>query len=160
MADPTCYFSVRESAAAASKRHLVVWNGSAVTLKVYHIRASGHPAAAVTGLVIPLTVYRIDSAPVGGSAGVIVKADTDDASPPGTITCTTGATSGANEVGPVAFGVVTGEEAVASMSDDLFTAPIDGSAPLLLRPNQGILVKQNALASAGAVSIIARIGVA
>lgn len=161
MAEPTYYASVIASVAGASKRHLTIWNGHAtLVLRVYHIRAAGAPTAAVTGLVIPLYVAKISSAPTGGSAGTIVAADSQNAAVPGTITATVGATGGATEDGPVGCGVVSGEETSAANGDTLFESPIDGSQPLLLRPSEGVVVRQGALASAGAVSIVARVGVA
>ena len=57
-------------------------------------------------------------------------------------------------------GAVSGEETSAGAGDKIFDSPIDGSQPLTLRPGEGIVIKQGALASAGAISIVARIGVA
>lgn len=159
--DATYYVSVRESAAGANKRHLTIWNGHAsLVLRVYQVRAAGAPTAAVTGLVVPLYVARITSAPTGGSAATIEKADSANANVPGTITAITGATGGATEGGTVGVGTVSGEETSSAMGDDLFTSPIDGSQPLLLRPSEGIVIRQGTLASAGNISIVARVGVA
>jgi len=161
MAEPTYYASVTASTAGANKRHLTLWNGHAsVVVRVYRIIAAGAPTAAVTGLVIPLTVSRISSAPTGGSAGTLVKSDSDNPNVPASITVTTGDTGGAVEVGPVGCGVVSGEETSAAGGGVLFDAPIDGSQPLVLRPGEGLVVRQGALASAGAVTIVAKVGAA
>lgn len=161
MAEPTYYASVKESAAGASKRHLTIFNGHAsVVVRVYDIKAATSSTAAVTGLVIPLTVNRISAAPTGGSAAVLVKADSQNPNVPASITVTTGDTGGATEVGPVGCGVVSGEETASAVSDQLFASPIDGSQPLVLRPGEGITVRQGPLASAGNVTIVAKVGAA
>jgi len=161
MAEPTYYASVVASAAGANKRHLAVWNGHAtVVVRVYNIRAATATTAAVTGLVIPLTVLRISSAPTGGSAATITTSDTQNPTVPVTITAIAGATGGATEVGPVGCGVVSGEETSSAVSDVLFDSPIDGSQPLVLRPGEGLVVKQGALASAGNITVVAKLGAA
>jgi hypothetical protein len=161
MAEPTYYASVVASVVGANKRHLTIWNGHAsIVVRVYNIRASGAPTATATGLVVPLTVFRISSAPTGGSNAVVVKADSDNANVPASITVTTGDTGGAAEVGAIGCGTVSGEETSAAQGDTIFDSPIDGSQPLVLRPGEGVLVKQGALASAGAISIVAKVGAA
>lgn len=161
MAEPTYYASIVASTAGANKKHLTVWNGHAsLKLRVYEIKAAGAPTAAVSGLVVPLTVYRINSAPTGGSAATITKADSTNANVPGTITATTGDTGGASKVGAIGCGVVSGEETASLGSDVLFSAPIDGAQPCVLAPSEGITIEQGALASAGAITIVAKVGVA
>lgn len=161
MAEPTYYAGVLNSAAAANKRHLCIWNGHAsVVVRVYNIIASGAPTGTVTGQVIPLYVSRISSQPTGGSAATITKADTDNPNVPASIAVTTGDTGGAAEVGPIGCGTVSGEETSSASGDVLFDAPIDGSQPFVLRPGEGLVVKQNALASAGAINIVAKVGAA
>ena len=158
MAEESYYTSALASVAAANKRHLAIFNasGSGKVLKVYRIRVSGAPTAAVTGLVIPLIAVRITTAPTGGSAGTINKADTAEAAPPAQVTVMTAATGGATEEAN-AFGIatVTGEEAQGASAATLYDAVIDGLKPLVCAEGQGILVKQGALASAGAVNIVA-----
>lgn len=159
MADPTYFASIVASVAGANKRHLTIWNGHAsVVVRVYDIHAATASTAAVTGLVIPLTVFRISAAPTGGTAAVLTKCDTNNPNVPASITVTTNDTGGATEVGAVGCGVVSGEETAAMVSDSLFTSPLDGSQPLVLRPNEGITVRQGALASAGALTIVAKVG--
>lgn len=161
MAEPTYYASVVASSVSANKRHLSIWNGHAsLVVRVYDIKAAGAPTGASAGQVVPLTVFRISSAPTGGSAATITKADALNANVPGTITATTGDTGGAAEVGAVGCGVVSGEETASGPGDALFTAPVDGSQPLVLRPGEGLVVKQGALASAGAITVVARLGAA
>ncbi len=161
MAEPTYYASVVASVTGANKRHLTLWNGHAsIVVRVYDIHAATASTAAVTGLVIPLTVFRISAAPTGGSAAVLTKADTQNPNVPATITITTNDTGGATEVGPIGCGVVSGEETAAMVSDILFSSPLDGSQPLVLRPGEGFVVRQGALASAGALTIVAKVGAA
>lgn len=161
MADPTYFASVVASVAGANKRHLTIWNGHAsVVVRVYDIRVATASTAAVAGLVIPLTVQRISAAPTGGSAATLVKADSQNPNVPASITVTTGDTGGATEVGPVGCGVVSGEETAAMVSDNVFSSPLDGSQPLVLRQNEGLVIRQGALASAGAITIVSKVGAA
>ena len=159
MAEATYYASVRESVVGANKRHLTIWNGHAtVVVQVYHIKAAGHPTATGAGQVVPLYVARISAAPTGGSNAIIVKADSTNVNVPAAITATTADTGGATEVGPVGCGVVSGEETSSAIGDVLFESPIDGSQPLVLRPSEGIVIRQGTLASVGAITIVAKLG--
>ena len=157
MAEASYYTSVLASVAGASKRHLALFNasGSGKTMKIYRIRAAGAPTAAVTGLVIALNAVRITTAPTGGGAGTIDKGVTSDAAPPAQVTVMTAATGGATEEAN-AFGVgtVTGEETQGASAVIIYDAVIDGLKPLTCAEGQGVLVKQGALASAGAVNIL------
>jgi hypothetical protein len=156
VAERTHYVAVIASAAGASKRHLAIFNGasSTETLKILEIRASGAPTVAVTGLVVPLVVYRITAAPTGGSTVTPGEAVTADANLDANVVLMAAATGGATEAAAVAAGVVSGEETASANSDLLYQAPIDGRKPLTLVAGEGILVKQGALASAGAISVV------
>ena len=156
--DPTYYLSVNASAAGANKRHLTIWNGSTQMVRVYAIHAAGAPTAAVAGLVIPLYAARISTAPTGGSAATSVKAATANPNLPGALTVTTGDTGGATEVGPVGAAVASGEETASANGEDLLR-DIKGTQPLSLAQNEGVVVRQGALASAGNVTIVAVVGV-
>ena len=161
MASPTYYASVVASVAGANKRHLTIWNGHAsVIIRVYSVRVASATTGTVAGQIIPLYVARISTAPTGGSAGVIVKADSNNANVPASITCTIADTGGANELGPIGCGVVSGEETSSANGDMLFESIIDGSQPLVLRQDEGIVIKQGALASAGAITIVIKLGAA
>jgi hypothetical protein len=161
----TYYASVRESAAGANKRHLSVFNapGSGKTLVVYRITAAGTPTAAVTGATIPLAAIRTLAAPTDGTTlgpPQFAKARLTSADVPAQMTARTNATTpAAGSLEAIAFGLgaVNGEETLSSMAE-LYSAPIDGSQQVEFPEGTGFEVRQLTLASAGAVSIIAVIG--
>jgi hypothetical protein len=130
--------------------------GSGRVIKVYRVMVSGAPVAAVTGLVVALHGVRITTAPTGGtSAGAHGKSDNTDPDAPAQITAMVGATGGAAESGPpFGVGTVSGEETQGASFVPLYKADIDGTKPLTCREGEGILVKQGALASAGAVHVV------
>ena len=155
MAEPSYYTGVLASTAAANKRHLALFNaaGSGRIAKIYTITAAPAPTAAVTGMVIVLHAVRITTVPTGGTNPGVGKNDTvDDPNLPAQITAMANATGGAAETGPP-FGAATvsGEETQSGSSDDVYRA--DGTKPIVLREGEGVLVKQGALASAGAVNV-------
>lgn len=156
MAEATYHVSVRESAAGASKRHLALFNasGSGKTLKVYRVQAAPSPTAAVTGQQLSLSVVRITAAPTGGSSATINKALSSSTNAPAQVTATAAATGGATEEAS-AFGLATvsGEETASAVAQDLYSFQIDGTQPVTCAEGEGILVKQGALAGAGAVSV-------
>ena len=153
--EATYYVSALASVAGASKRHLAVFNasGSGKLLKVYRVIAANAPTAAVTGLVIPLTVGRITTVPTGGTNPTINKADTTNADVPAQVTAHAAATGGATEeASTFGAGVVSGEETSAGANALMYESIINGTQPIICREGQGILVKQGALASAGAIN--------
>jgi hypothetical protein len=160
MAEPTYFAGVVSSAAAANKYHLTLWNGtgSGKTVKIYRIKASGAPTAAVTGLVVPLGCFTLFvAAPTAGAVVTPERADLADPSFPITgVESRTGPTVVPANQGTVPFGVgeVSGEEAIGATTADLYEAPLDGTKPFVLPEGRGACIKQGALASAGAVSIV------
>lgn len=161
MAEPTYYIGILASVAGANKRHLAFWNGHAsLVARVYDIKASGAPTATVTGQVIPLYVARISTAPTGGTPVPFTKADSQNPNVPASIEAVAAPTGGAAEDGLLGCGVVSGEETSSACSDTLLWSPLDGSQPLVLRPGEGFVVRQGALASAGAISVVAKVGAA
>ena len=76
------------------------------------------------------------------------------------MTAVTGATAATEDSGFFGCGVVSGEEAIAATESYLYDAEIDGSMPMTFAPGEGFLVKQGTLASAGAINLVARVGVA
>lgn len=160
MAETTYYTAVLSSVAGANKRHLAVFNaaGSGMTMRLNKLKASGAPVAAVTGLIIALHAVRITAAPTGGTSPGFGKALTVSANPPGQVTVMAAATGGATESGPP-FGcaTVSGEEAIAANTDPLYKSDLDGTEPMTFVEGEGFLVKQGALASAGAVTVVAEL---
>lgn len=161
MADNTYFVGVKESAVAANKRHLTIWNGTAAQdLRVLWVQASGSPTGAVTGLVVPLYVCRITTQPTGGTTLTPAKAVASNPSVPGTIQCLTGATGGAaEEASPFGVGTVSGEETASLCESVLYQMMLNGSQPVTLAPGTGLVVKQGTLASAGAISIVVQVSV-
>lgn len=153
--ESTYFVSTLASTAGASKRHLAIFNasGSGKILKVYRVIASGAPTAAVTGLVIPLTIGRITTVPTGGTNPTICKADTTNNNVPGQITAHAAATGGATEEASVfVTGTISGEESSQGQTALMYESIINGTQPITCREGEGILIKQGALASAGALN--------
>lgn len=162
MALETHFVSASASAAGANKRHLALFNaaGSGKVIKVFRVQAAGAPAAAVTGLTIALYCTRITSAPTGGTGATISKTDTINAPLPAQITATLAATGGAaEEASFIGCGVVSGEETASANETLLYAAAVNGAQPLTLREGEGVVVKQQALASAGAINVVIQFGV-
>lgn len=161
MADNTYFVSVLASVAGASKRHLTIWNGTAAQdLRILAVQASGAPTAAVTGQIIPLYVTRITTQPTGGSAITPSKAVAGNPNVPGTIECLTGATGGAaEEASPFGVGSVSGEETASLGESVLYKMELNGAQPVTLGPGSGLVVKQGALASAGAINVVVQASV-
>lgn len=159
MAELTYFASVRESAPAANKRHIGVFNGtgSGMTMVVYRIVAAGTPTATVTGQKITLAAIRLLSQPTG-TASTFAKAVPSNPDVPTQVIVGTNLSNGTVE--PIAFGlgVVQGEETAADNESVLYEAPIDGSQQLECPEGTGFEVRQLTLAGAGAVSIVAVIG--
>lgn len=156
MAEPSYYTGVLASTAAANKRHLTLFNaaGSAKVIKVYWVTAAPAPTVAVTGLVVVLHALRITSAPTGGTNPGLGKNDTLEDSAPAQISAMAGATGGATESGPpFGAGTVSGEETQSGATTDVYRSRVDGTKPMIFREGEGMLVKQGALASAGAVHV-------
>lgn len=168
----TYYVGFRESAAGANKRHGAVFNatGSGKVLVVYRIVAIPSPTAAVTGLIVPLVAIRLTGAPAGGTGVAFAKACPADitggriATPdlPAQVTAMIGHTSGTIEGGAsaVAFGAgaVSGEETASTNESIIYEAPIDGSEQVMCPEGWGFEIRQLTLASAGAVTIQAVVG--
>ena len=161
MADKTYFVGVKESAVAANKRHLTIWNGTAAQeLRVLWVQATGAPTAAVAGLVVPLYVARITTQPTGGSTLTPSKAVASSPNVPATVECLTGATGGAaEEASPFGVGTVSGEETGSLSESVLYQMMLNGAEPVTLGPGTGLVVKQGSLASAGAISIVVQVSV-
>lgn len=159
MAD-TYYASVRESATAADKRHMGVFNaaGSGKTLVVYRITAIGSSGTPVAGLIVPLAALRLTAAPTGGAPTTFAKAKPSNPDVPAEITVGAAVTGGTLEGIAFGIGVVSGEETSSAQESVIYEAPIDGSQQVECPEGTGFAVVQFALASAGTVSMVAVIG--
>jgi len=160
VADDTYYASVRQSAVAADKRHLAIFNGvgSGKILRVYRITAFSSPVATVSGLIVPLGVIKTTSPPTDGGILAVAKAKATNPDVPAELLVRSAPTTGTVE--PIAFGggTVSAEETQAS-TEVLYEAPIDGSQAVECLEGAGFEVRQLTLpSSVGAISIIAVIG--
>lgn len=156
----TYFASVRESALAANKRHMSVFNaaGSGVTPVIYKIRAAGTPTGTVAGQTAALAALRLTAAPTGGTVTSFAKAKPGGPDLPPEVTVREAHTAGTVEAIAFGLGAVSGEETASAQGDTLYEAPIDGSEIIEIPEGFGFEVRQLSLASAGAVSIVAIIG--
>lgn len=161
MADNTYFVGVKESAVAAGKRHLTIWNGTAAQeLRILLVQATGAPTAAVSGLVVPLYCARVTTQPTGGSALTPSKAVASNPNVPATVECLTGASGGAaEEASPFGVGTVSGEETASLGESVLYQMTLNGAQPVTLAPGTGLVVRQGTLASAGAISVVVQVSV-
>lgn len=162
MALDTHFVSVLASVAGANKRHLALFNavGSGKIIRIFSIRASGAPTAAVTGLVIPLYSVGISTVPTGGGNATFIKADPASVNLPAQITAHIAATGGAaEEASSFGCGTTSGEESAQTNETTIYQASFNGSQAFTCPEGRGILIKQGGLASAGAVSIVVSFGV-
>lgn len=139
----TYYASIGESATAANKRHIGVFNGAASgkTLVVYRILAAGTQ--------VPLAAIRLLSQP-SGNVTSFAKADPSTADAPAEVVVGTGLSGGSIE--PIAFGLGVPN------GQSIYEAPIDGSEQLKCPPGTGFEVRQLTTTTAGSVSIVAVVG--
>lgn len=157
MAESSWYVGAVASVAGANKHHLTLWNGagSGKIIKVRQIIASGAPTAAVTGQIIALQAIRISTAPTGGTVTPSLACAGNEAALPAQIEARRAPTnSPTEETSPFGIGTVSGEETGAPFRASIYEYSIDGSKPVELAAGQGLTVKQGALASAGATSIL------
>jgi hypothetical protein len=161
MANQTYYATVLASTPAANRVHLALWNGTtASVLRIGLIQAAGAPTSAVTGLVVPLYVQRITTIPTSGTDITITKARTSNANVPASIVCKTNSTGGSELAGsPVGIGTVNADETASLAESVLYRYLLNGEQPLTLDPSQGIVVRQNGLASSGAINVMLSITV-
>ena len=154
--EATYFTSVIASVAGANKRHLTIWNGagSGKTLKLYKIVATGWPTAAVTGQVVALYSARITTQPTGGTTRTILQASNADAAAPAQVAAMAAPTNAPTEEAQIfGLGTVSGEETASAIRCPIYEFSIDGLRPIECVQGQGVIVKQGALAAAGAVTV-------
>ena len=156
---PTYVATVPNIALGANKNiaSLVNKTGSTKTVRILHIYAVPALAAAITGTQITLEVHGITGS--GSSAGSVITVrnhDTDD----GDLTTVAPLVEARNNptATPIAnwilaSGVVNNEETASKESQQSIFKKEGNISALILRANQGILVKQTAFAGAGNINL-------
>ena len=124
-------------------------------VKVRSIKMSTYLGAAVAGLVGNGEIYRINHFPIGVIGSRIEKLDTAVANPPANVFLqNTGSESlallGSTIIGAWSFNP---EETVGLAASTIYEHSL-GINPITLRANQGIVLHQSALASAGSVGVV------
>lgn len=153
---PTYVATVPNISLAANKNiaSLVNKTGSTKTVRILHIYAVPQLAAAVTGTQVTLEIHGVTgSDPSAGSVITVRKHDTDDANLPAEVEARNNPTSTPLANWILASGVVNNEETASKESQQTIFKKEGNVSALILRANQGILVKQTALAGAGNINL-------
>jgi hypothetical protein len=140
--NPVYVTAVEESAVAANKHHLTIWNGSSSYIRILKVLVSMHASGAVTGFIMKYTMLRA-TAVSGGTVTSTTKIDARDPNPPSGFSAVTGATV-TTAVGPLAIFALNPEETGGTCYID-FTPP----KPIVIAPNEGITIQQYGTAGAG-----------
>lgn len=154
---PTYVATIPASTLAANKNHASIVNltGSGKTVRIHHIYATPSMSAAIVGLQVTLEVHGVAATgPTAGTVITIRNHDTDDDALPAQIEVRSNptATPAANWI--LASGVVNTEETSPSRDGQASIFKKQGNiSSLILRENQGLLIKQTALAGAGAINL-------
>lgn len=157
VADMPSYVATVPSIALGANKNifsLVNKTGSTKTVRILHIYAVPSLAAAVTGTQVTLEIHGI--AGNGASAGSVIAIrnhDTDDGSLPAEIEARNNPTATPIASWILASGVVNNEETASKESQQTIFKKEGNISALILRANQGILVKQTALAGAGNINL-------
>jgi hypothetical protein len=145
------------SACAASKNHLVLFNGtgSGKKVKIQEIFTYPHLTANVAGANITLQVIGVGQEGTGGSVGVIRKHDTSDPNLPAEIVSRLGATSLTIPADREVGGAVVNIEESAQIGEGRYSLyqKVGNQSELILNENQGVVVKQTAQAGVGNISV-------
>lgn len=147
------------SACAASKNHLVLFNatGSNIKIRVQEVFAYPYLTAAVVGANCTLQVLGIGQAGTGGTAGTIRKHNSDNPSLPAQITASTNVTTltipSNTEYGGGSVFVEEASAAATGAGRSILFQKTGNVQPLVLNEGEGIVVRQTAFAGIGAVSV-------
>ena len=153
---PSYVATVPNIALGANKNiaSLVNKTGSTKTVRVLHVYAVPALAAAVTGTQVTLEIHGVTGS--DPSAGTVItprKHDTDDANLPAEVEARSNPTSTPLANWILASGVINTEETASKESQQTIFKKEGNISALILRANQGILVKQTALAGAGNINL-------
>lgn len=144
------------SSAGANKFHLSLFNGSGRPIEIYKITAIPHTTAAITGTLVVLSVNRITANGTTSSTATMRKLNTKHADAPASVVAGTAWSANPTEASnpELCQQAINNEETAAQSPMPLWEADASiGVEPITLHTGQGVVVKQGALAGAGAVSI-------
>jgi hypothetical protein len=158
MVEPTLIAAVINSTVAADKNHLSLFNsGGALPLEVWRVEVLSHLAATVAGTGASFYLHRTTALGTGGSAATIRRSETRGATVPTSVQAQANVTlspAASTELAGLPVSTEEAGNAITSGKNELFQAnPLAGVQPIVLWTGEGIVVRQAALASAGAVSI-------
>jgi hypothetical protein len=147
--------AIMNSTAAASKNHLLLFNGvgSGKIVRIWDIKANPNVTAVVTGSTLVLNAARTSNQGTAGTSQPIRQTDTTDTALPSQITAVsnpTNPTFTSNELASCT--VLVEETAITEGRTTLFKAD-SVIAPLVLNEGQGLGIQQGTLAGVGAVNI-------
>ena len=133
---------------------LVNKTGSGKTVRIQHIYATPFMTAAITGLQVTLEVHGVaGTGPTAGTVITIRSHDTDDDVLPAEIEARSNPTATPAPNWVLSSGVVNTEETSPRSGQSTIFQKIGNISSLILRENQGLLVKQTALGGTGAVNL-------
>lgn len=166
MAYPTFYTGLVASAVAASKHHLVLWNGHAsAKVRIFVVTACPAPQGAVAGVVAALHATKLTrtvpgaGAPAAGTVVPIRAAAPTDALPAGIEARSAPTLTGLTEdAAPFGIGAINPEETVAPIRMALYEV-FEPLKAVELAPFEGMTIKQGPLASAGAIHLLVAVAV-
>lgn len=141
--------NVLQSAAGASKNHLLVYNPSTSTTSYAVVRIVISPTltAAVTGYSVGFQVFRVTTYS-GGTTTTVSKFDTQDPTPP--LEAVSAPTSATTTDCLLTVGVNPEETGGSNIYEWVYNGI---GKPIVLRPGEGVVVRQYASAGVGNYSI-------
>ena len=153
---PTYVATIPNIALGANKNiaSLVNKTGTTKTIRILQIYAVPALAAAITGTQVTLEVHGVTGTdPTGGTVVTVRNHDTDDGSLPAQVEVRNNPTSTPLANWILSSGVINNEETASKESQQNIFLKQGNISALILRANQGILVKQTALAGAGNINL-------
>jgi hypothetical protein len=147
--------AVMNSASAANKNHLILFNGigSGRVVRIWDIKVNPNITAAVAGTSIVLNTARISDVGTAGASAIIRKTDTSDNNLPVEITSRTSVNNPTVSSNELASCTVLIEETAAFPGQvNLYKADSVISS-LVLNEGEGLLVQQGTFAGVGAINV-------
>lgn len=146
---------IMNSAAAASKNHLLLMNGtgSGQIVRVWDIKVNPNITAALVGTSLVLNCARTSDVGTAGVNQPIRKTDTSDTSLPAQITCVSNPTAPTFTSNELASCTVLVEETMGTEGRVTLFKADSVIAPLVLNPGEGLGIQQGTFAGIGAINI-------
>ena len=147
--------AIVNSTAAASKNHLLLFNGigSGRIVRIWDIKINPNITAAVAGTSIVLNTARISDIGTGGTSQTIRKTDSTDSNLPAEIVSRAAVTSPTVSSNELASCTMLVEETAAFPGRvNLYKADSVISS-LVLNEGEGLLIQQGTFAGVGAINV-------